>query len=289
MTNEQVAISSSFRSQLRRRMLQARLTSSGLHKGQRRARTFGHSLDFSDYRAYHPGDDVRQMDWNVYARTQKYYIKRFLDEQELSVHLILDCSQSMAFDQQKWHRMKEITAALGFMSLAAEDRLSVSPLPNSMSPFRSKKGTSHVQQLFQYVQRIQSFEGTFADQLMHMKPTAGLCIVISDFLEPLDVLQPALKMLRRRSSVRLVQMLSEEELQPSFLGDLQLIDTESGKGLNVSARSGILKAYKERLADHTESLNSYCLRLGMELIQVSAAQSSEDIVLKEMTKKGWVK
>src|SRR5690606_27262037 len=87
----------------------------GIHKGLRRSGKFGSSLEFSDFRQYQPGDDVRQIDWNVYGRTQKYYIKRYLDEQDISVAIYFDVSSSMRFIPSKWEMAKTLAASLGYV------------------------------------------------------------------------------------------------------------------------------------------------------------------------------
>ena len=123
----------------------------GMHKGERRSSKHGTSLEFSDFRIYTPGDDPRLIDWNAFARTQKHYIKRYLDEQELFVTIYLDGSKSMMIPIEKWEMAKSITACLGYMSLVNDDRISVFPVGTGSTSFTYKKGRAYAGKLVNYM------------------------------------------------------------------------------------------------------------------------------------------
>lgn len=126
----------------------------GQHKGSHRSQRFGASLDFSDFREYHLGDDVRQVDWNVFARTDKYFIKRFLDEQEMRVHILLDATKSMG-QHAKWLFARQIVASLGLMVLGRDDRLSFSFVQDEVKPPFRRKGTMYRRAFLQLVTDIE--------------------------------------------------------------------------------------------------------------------------------------
>lgn len=262
---------------------------------------FGSSLDFSDFRPYQPGDDVRQVDWNVYARTKRHYIKRFLDEQELSMAIYLDCSASMGLEKEKWQAAKAVTAAIAHIGLANDDRVSVIPVGGSAepesgasgnTPFLQKKGVVFANEMTQRVEAFQpaSESGGFFQMLARFRqPKAMLSFVVSDFLEPVDRIMDALKVLQSGQQLRVVQLLSEEELHPGLSGDVRLVDVENkGDAVQVSVNRQVLAQYEARLREHCLSLEKQCSDRGIGYVQVNAGQSLEEIFFYEMRKKGWL-
>ncbi|WP_409250763.1 DUF58 domain-containing protein [Bacillus sp. SCS-153A] len=264
----------------------------GMHKGERRSSKQGTSLEFSDFRTYTLGDDPRLIDWNAFARTQKHYIKRYLDEQELFVTLFLDGSKSMMIPNEKWEMARSVAACLGYMSLANDDRISVYPVGTGVPPFTYKKGRAYTGRLLSYLTELIGVDGTasFSSGLQTIQQKRnGLSILISDFLEPLEELEEALKRMQAsRQEIRLIQILSPDELQPSYHGDLKLIDSESKQQRDVSISRRVLADYSERLKAHTSGLEAFCQRRGIGFLQCSSAQELEEVVFSSMAGKGWV-
>ncbi|WP_261176376.1 DUF58 domain-containing protein [Anaerobacillus sp. CMMVII] len=263
----------------------------GLQKGSRRSKMFGSSLDFSDFRPYQPGDDVRQVDWNVYARTNRHYIKRFLDEQELSLTIYLDCSSSMGLEEEKWQAAKALTAAIAHIGLANDDRVSIIPVSKSNVPFLNKKGIVFSNQMVQQIQTYQtSVTEHFFEQLPQFRQRKSmLSFLISDCLDPVNVMMNQLKVVQAHQQLRVVHLLSERELNPTISGDLKLINVEDETDVvQVSMNRQVLQQYEERLQEHCLSLERQCNDRGIGYVQVSSGQSLEDIILYEMRKKGWL-
>lgn len=237
----------------------------GIHKGIRRSSKFGSSLEFSDFRAYQPGDDVRQIDWNVYGRTQKHYIKRFLDEQDLSIAIYLDVSSSMRQIPSKWEFAKELAASLSYVVLAGEDRLFFSPVGSKLRMIR-RKGAVNSRATFLEIRQLQETEklDDFINQLYNtVSKTQQLTIIISDGLEPLDKYDALLKKLSSlKQEVWLFQILSRKEISPSYSGDVRLIDIEKDSGINVSMHPALLQEYEKRLNAHNKKLEAICRRYG---------------------------
>ncbi|RIW37383.1 DUF58 domain-containing protein [Bacillus salacetis] len=264
----------------------------GMHKGERRSSKQGTSLEFSDFRAYTPGDDPRLIDWNAYARTQKHYIKRFLDEQELSVSIYLDGSKSMLVPPEKWEMAKSITACLGYMSLANDDRVSVFPFGCSNSHFTYKKGRAYAGRLLNYVNdlTVSGSQEFFSSGLSGIRQKRnGLTLIISDLLEPLEELKQSLKRIQAsRQEIRIVQVLSPDEIKPSYHGDLKLIDSESKQQRAVSISSSVLRDYSDRLRAHNAEIEEFCAKRGIGFLQCSSAQDLEELIFSQMAGKGWV-
>lgn len=148
---------------LSKRLANFKLTSKrivrGGHKGERRSQRQGSSLEFSDYRLYSLGDDLRQIDWNTYARTQKYYIKRFLDEQELAVSVYLDCTKSMGVTNEKWKRARQLAAVFTFLTLANADRLSFIPIASPSDTYPYTKGRAMTNRVIDFIEKTSLTNG----------------------------------------------------------------------------------------------------------------------------------
>lgn len=277
---------------LSKHRLQSRKMKRGHHKGGRRSIKQGTSLEFSDYRHYQPGDDLRQIDWNVFARTNKHYIKRFLDEQELVVSIYLDCSNSMTVIPEKWGIAKGLAAALGFMSLTSDDRVGVFPIGSSSYPFTYKKGRAFSNRLVHYLAEVAPNNEviTFSEAIQGMiQPRSSVTIVISDLLEPMAKVKEALKKLQAyKQELYVIQVLSEEEMDPFYQGDLQLIDSETNNFLHVTMSGSVKKKYLQRLRNQMEDIQKFCHMRGISFVQCQTNDSLEEIIFMTLTSKGWI-
>lgn len=261
----------------------------GHHKGSHRSQRFGSSLDFSDFREYTLGDDVRQVDWNVYARTEKYYIKRFLDEQEMRVHILLDSSRSMG-EEKKWLFARQIAASLGLMVLSRDDRLSFSSLEEDI--FFRRKGATYRKAFLQTISKIEeaTFKGSFAQNSIKALPKdCTVLFVITDGLEPIAEWEQFFRKLPRfAGDVRCIQIVTEEELYPDFTGDVRLIDSESGKDMNVSMSNRVLENYQVERGRHEEAFQAVCNRFGIKKIQLVAEDGIQHAVFHKLLMNRWV-
>ncbi|MBU9720626.1 MULTISPECIES: DUF58 domain-containing protein [Bacillaceae] len=263
----------------------------GSQNGRRRSSTYGSSLDFSDFRPYQLGDDIRQIDWNVYARTHKHYIKRFLDEQELSITIFIDCSISMGKERKKWKMAKALAAMVAYIGLANDDRVSIIPVSNDNYPFLNKKGMVFTQEMLSQVDTYQATEekGFFELLASFRQSKSNLSFIISDFLEPIEIIVEKLKHIQVNQHLRIIHLLSEEELHPSFNGDVNLLDVEKKLApVQVSVNRQVIYAYKERLTKHCKQIEKLCHERGMEYIKLSTAQSLESILYHNMKQRGWL-
>lgn len=263
----------------------------GHHKGSHRSQKFGHSLDFSDFREYSPGDDVRQVDWNVYARTEKYFIKRFLDEQEMRVHILLDSSRSMG-EEKKWRFARQIAASLGIIVLNHDDRLSFSYLQEEKKPFFRQKGAVYRKVFLQTVTNIEeaNFQGKFAQNAIKQIPKdSTVLFIISDGLEPIEQWEQLFKRLPRFSKdIRFIQIVTKEELHPNFTGDIRFIDVETKEDLNVSVTTRVINKYDKTRKQHESQLESIANRYGIRKIQLVVDEGLEYALFYKLVKEHWV-
>lgn len=264
---------------------------SGQHKGGNRSQRFGASLDFSDFREYTLGDDVRQVDWNVYARTEKYFIKRFLDEQEMRVHILLDATRSMG-EEKKWMFARQIASAIGLMVLNRDDRLSFSYVGEKTAlPFR-RKGATYRKPFLQLVAGLEEANGTgsFAREGIKVLPKdSTVLFVLTDGLEPIAEWERLFKRLPRfAGDIRCIQILTEDELNPSYSGDIRLIDAETKQDVNVSVSNRVLAGYEKTRVMHEAEFDALANRYGIRKIQLVVEEGLQNAIFHKLLKSHWV-
>src|SRR5699024_4223583 len=197
-------------------------------------------------------------DWNTYARTEKFYIKRFLDEQELLVSVYLDCTKSMGIMEGKWNRAKQFAASFTFLALENSDRLSFIPVASGSNTYPYTKGKAMINNVVDFIDQasLAKQDERFGQQLMKIANRGrkgSLNIVISDFLDDPDSLFLALKQMQARNQqVLLLQVVLPEEINPRYIGDLQLIDIETDRQREVSMSDKVIHHYEQLFNNHTD-------------------------------------
>src|SRR5215213_8002395 len=243
-----------FLRQLERLLLLLRSPVRGGLKGGRRSVKRGQSVEFADYRDYALGDDLRQLDWNVYARLEKLFVKLFVEEEDVTITILIDASASMASGRpEKLLFAKRAAAALGYIGLASEDRVAVSALGGRASRRQTPlRGSGRVFRLLSNLSAIQPSPGPtdlvaaarHAGAQLHGR---GVIVLISDLLDP-----AADRVIRElaatRSELIVLHVLSPDELDPPLEGDLRLVDRETGESIDVTADLATIDAYRDRLA-----------------------------------------
>jgi len=286
-------------------MLVAKKVRAGAMKGDRRSIKRGTSIEFADYRNYVPGDDLRQLDWNIYARLERPYIKLLEDEEDLAVHIILDASASMNFppkdelaqdelDQQKLLFAKRIFAGLGYVSLTSGDRLMLTAINDrGMSIFGPVRGRGQGIAMFHYIQNVAA-DG-IADLNIMLKDYAlrasrpGLTVVVSDLFSPSGYIEGLNALLSRGHEVALVHVLSPQEVTPPLAGDLRLIDVETGQAQEVTVDAAMREFYHQRLTAWRDEIRNECHRRGAHYFALQTDEPWERLILSDMRRVGLVK
>jgi len=281
-------------------MLVANKVRVGAMKGDRRSVNRGTSIEFADYRNYVPGDDLRQMDWNIYARLEKPYIKLLEDEEDLSVNVILDTSASMNFpedgepDHNKLLFAKRIFAGLGYISLTSNDRLLMSGLnDNGMALFGPVRGRGQAVAMLRYAQNLSS-DG-ITDLNIMLKDVAlrtsrpGLTVVISDMFSPTGYIEGLNALLGRGHEVVFVHVLSPEEVTPPLAGDLRLIDVETGQAQEVTIDATMRSIYTQRLEAWRDEIRLQCRRRGAHYFMLQTDEPWERLILSDMRRVGLIR
>ncbi len=266
----------------------------GQMRGERRSTKRGASVEFADYRNYTLGDDFRRVDWNVYARLEKLFLKLFVEEEDLHVYILLDTSRSMDFGSpRKLLYSKRIAAALSYIALSNLDRVGIAALtgPNAavLTPKRGKQAAFGV---FDWLKSIQPSGGTqLASALREFSlktSQPGLVIVISDFFDP-DYQKGLSALLSRKFEVTLVHVLDTEEVNPSMVGDLLLVDSETNERREITITQTLLRKYQQRFAEFTGEIEGYCLRYGCNYVRVTNTSPFEDLILNYLRRRTMVK
>ncbi|MCQ3935653.1 MAG: DUF58 domain-containing protein [Chloroflexi bacterium] len=270
----------------------------GAVKGGRRSSRRGSSVEFADYRNYAPGDDLRRLDWNIYARLERPFIKLFEEEEDLAVYILLDGSRSMDWgdgDLHKFRYAQRLAAGLGAIALASGDSLSVGFLQNGRvsAEFGSTRGQAALPRLFSFLENLQPGGITNLDaSLQHyaLKPRRpGLVILISDLLDAGGYQAGLRPMQGRGHDAALVHVLSPDELDPPFSGDLQLVDIESGQTQDISLDGGLLTLYRERAQAWLHETQAECRRQSVRYLGLTTREPWDQALLLEMRRAGIVK
>jgi uncharacterized protein (DUF58 family) len=277
-----------FMSQLERLALLSRRSFRGKVKGERRSPRKGSSVEFSDYRPYGVGDDLRYVDWNVYGRLDRLYLKLFVDEEDLCLQLLVDASASMGFGAPaKLRYAMRLAAALGFVGLVNLERVGVAVLRDrvvdGLSPTR---GRNQVLPLLDFLGRLQplgrtSLNVALATYALRAREI-GLAVVISDLMDP-DGYERGLKaLLERRFDVHVIHLLGPDEMLPAFGGDLRLIDAETGEERDLTLDGDALRLYRQRLHDFLERAEGFCRANEVAYHRVVTDTPVEEFMLRQM-------
>lgn len=262
-------------------------------KGERRSKARGQSVEFADYRNYVAGDDLRYLDWNLYGRLERLFLKLYEEERELPVRIFLDASESMNFGEpRKFDFARQVAAAIGYVALCGFDRVSVIPFgdnPDNViaaGALRSVRGRKSSLQFFDNLGKLAARgAATLNDALRRgalEARQAGVAVVLSDFLDPNGYDKGLLALVGRGFQVNVVQILSPEELAPTTFGDLRLVDAETGAIQEVTFGKFRLNAYQAAVQNFIQRLREFSQGRGMSFFSVSSAAPVEDLLLKQL-------
>jgi len=260
-----------FLTQLETLRLRTRKEFLGSHPGTYASPRRGTSLEFADYRRYAPGDDLRYLDWGIYARSDRLYVKLFREEVDLFAYIFIDASASMGFParETKFFPASQLALAFSYVILANHDHVKLHLLqdPSRASPFY--RGRRRLTDCVNFATAAMpggalDLATSLNDHLQRLR-RPGKAILISDFLMPAAAYQKGLNLLRSFNlDIAAVQVLSRQEVEPSFPnGSLALVDSESQKEINYNWNSNARRHYQARLAHHNLELKSFCHQSGI--------------------------
>jgi uncharacterized protein (DUF58 family) len=267
---------------LSHRMLRGRL------HGQRRSKRRGQSVEFADHRGYVAGDDLRFVDWNIYGRLEQLVLKLFLEEQDLTVHLLLDTTGSIALpDAAKSRYVLQLGAALGYIALAGNNRVTLSSFGDGLSgQIANLRGRAYLPRMAEFLltrnpEGIGDFDRA-CKQAAAGRIGSGVMIVVSDFLFKEGYASGLRRLISSQYELYAIQVLSPQETEPTITGDLKLVDVEDGDTAEITVSAALLKYYKQNLAAYCNELKEFCVGRGGAYVLASTATPIETLVLNTL-------
>ena len=266
----------------------------GKLKGERRSKRRGQSVEFADYRNYVVGDDLRFIDWNVYARLEKLFLKLFLEEEDLSLYVILDVSRSCDYgDPNKALYLKKVAAALGYIGLVNYNRVHISAIADGVvAETGALRGRRRVAQMIDFVSKLEPAgasnlaEACRRFALGHRQK--GICVVLSDFFDKGGYENGLRYVAGGKYDLFAVQALSPQEIEPekTLQGDLKLRDIEDDDMAEVSITQPLIKQYKANLNAYCLALKDYITKRGGTYLFTSTAVPFDTLVLNYLRERG---
>jgi uncharacterized protein (DUF58 family) len=267
----------------------------GLMKGERRSKRKGQSVEFADYRNYVKGDDLRFLDWNLYARLDRLFIRLFMEEEDLHLYVLLDNSLSMDFgNPTKLHYAKQVAAALAFVGLVNMDRVALEAfndrLTQSMPAARGRRSLWRVLDFLNKVEPAGPSNLRESLRTFSLKSSGkGIVILLSDFMDKGGYEDALRYLVARQYDIYLIHVLSQEEIEPELMGDLKLIDVEDFDEAEVTIGGPLIKKYKQNLAAYRASLQDFCMKRGVTYLFTSNQVPFDRLVLTYLRQRGLVK
>jgi uncharacterized protein (DUF58 family) len=303
-----------FLNKIDRLSLVVRKRRAGQLRGERRSTKRGTSVEFADYRDYTKGDDLRRVDWNIYARLERPFVKLFEEEEDLTVHLLLDASLSMDWPKRgtgdesmpkparvqhnKWTYAQRTAAALGYIALGSGDRLTVAPLRDDADAepaprFGPTRGRGQALRLLRFLDEQETTGQTDLNRTLQEYAFAarrpGLAILITDLFSPSGYQEGLSTLLARGYEAILLHILAPGEANPRLAGDLRLVDVESGHEQEVTVDASMRALYRRRLADWQDETNRWCGQRGVAYVPVVTNTPFDELILFHLRRQGLVR
>ena len=232
---------------------------------QRRTTRLGSGVEFADHRGYVPGDDYRYLDWNLYARHEELLLRRFQEEEDLHLYLLLDCSRSMAAgDPPKFDLARRLAAALAYVALADLDRVAVVAFADGvLKDFPLTRGKGRILSLMRFLEDLPaSGTGTNLSSLVSAfvgRPQRrGLAVVLSDLFDPTGYVTPLGRLLHHGYEPHVVHLYDKKEAEPTFLGDVELEDVETGERRKRTVTEKNLRDYRRVFGEFVGGVRLWC-------------------------------
>ncbi|HZT80019.1 MAG TPA: DUF58 domain-containing protein [Gemmataceae bacterium] len=267
----------------------------GRMKGERRSKKKGQSVEFADYRNYVIGDDLRFLDWNLYARLDKLFLRLFMEEEDLHFYVLIDNSLSMDFGTpSKLHYAKQVAAALGFIGLVNLDRVVMEAFNDRLTQtMPAVRGRRSLWRLLDFLTKIEPAGPSDLKQALKtfsLKSSGkGIVVLLSDLMDKGGYEDALRYLVARQMDIYVIQILSQEEIEPDVVGDLKLTDVEDGDVAEITVSGPLLRRYKQNLAAYRAAIHEFCTRRGVTYIFTSNQVPFDRLVLTYLRQRGLVR
>ncbi len=264
-------------------------------QGEHQTGKGGSSTEFSDYRNYAPGDDVRYVDWNIFSRLQKPYLKLFKFEEEMHIVILVDASSSMLFDD-KLLRARQLAASFATMGLLNMEKVSIfachqqGTRPVIQPPCT---GRGSMKRVFSFLEGIQGGGDFPVDEavttMLRLHRGRGIAIVLSDFLTLGELAKPLNMLFSAGLEIFGMQILGPSEIDPDVTGDVRFVDAESGGTLDITSASELLNIYHDQRLGLEAHLSSLCRKRRGRFVSINSADPLSWVLFDLLRRQGWVR
>lgn len=262
---------------------------------QRRTKQTGGGVEFADHRQYMHGDDLRYLDWNVYARHGDLLLRRFQEEEDLHIYILLDCSRSMNSGQtdpnlkvDKFTFARQLAAALAYIALSNLDRVSIIGYDDKIrATMPLARGKDNVLSVLRFLEKLEtSGEATHLSAVVgdfvRRAPRSGLVLVISDLFDQTGFRSGVDLLRHRRFEPHVIQVHTPSEASPTVLGDVELFDVESNQSRKVTVTEKKLRQYQEMFQAFLRDIETYCKTYGLSHTRATADIPYDEVLLRMM-------
>ena len=267
----------------------------GRMKGERRSQRKGQSVEFADFRNYVAGDDLRFIDWNMYARLDKLFLKLFMEEEDLHFYALIDGSRSMEFGEpSKFLYAKQLAAALGYIGLCRADRVRIERLDSAATTDApTLRGKANLWRMVQYLESLECGNDcslTESIKAFSLRNTGkGILVLITDLMDKSGYENALRYLVARNLDVYLIHVLSQPEIDPDITGDLRLLDCEDGDHAEISVSQRLIDRYRQTLAAYIEQARDFCARRGIVYMMTSTERPVDRLVSRYLRQRGLVR
>ena len=269
-----------------RKILQGRI------KGEKRSKKRGRSVEFADHRPYAAGDDLRFLDWNVFARLDQLMIRLFLEEEDQHVYLLLDASASMDYGRpNKFRYAQQVVAALGYVGLVNMNRVGIGAFSSALDrTLRPERGRRSLKKLLRFLEETpcggKTDLGAAMKRFALEHPRRGIVVLVSDFMDRRGYADAVRYFVARRMDVFCLQVLSPQELDPPLAGDLTLLDVEEQDKTEITVSGPLLAAYQRQLQAFMGGLREFCVSRGARYLSASSGLPFDRLILDHLRQQG---
>jgi uncharacterized protein (DUF58 family) len=248
----------------------------------------GFSLEFSDYRRYQPGDDLRYVDWNIYRRLDRLLLKVFIAEEEMNVYLLVDTSRSMAEGAPpKIDYAKKVAAALGYIGLKNLDRVGGSSFASALqAPLTLGRGRKQILSLFRFLSKLSCEGETNLRSAIHsftnLFPHPGLVIIVSDLFDPAGWRAGIEELAIKKYQLLVIHILDPQELNPEPWGDVALNDVESGRERRLFMDADMVRRFRAELTQYFREIETVCAAHRIDYLRTTTQTPFDEFVLQTL-------
>jgi len=264
---------------------------SGLHVSPRA----GMSVEFADYREYHPGDDIRYVDWNIYGRLERLLVKSFIHESDLPIYLLIDVSASMQLGApSKIQYVAQLALALAHLGLHSMDRVGVFPFAHRLlASIPAQQGASHIRRVYNTLSNLDAHDETAFEQsimgFLSLTRETGLTLILSDLMFPTGLEEGIARLLYRGDEVVVLRILAPEELDPKPSGTTQIVDVETGRFTNLNLGNTTLASYRARFEKHQSRIQTFLEEQRVPLFTIPTERPLEAVIFENLREGGIVR